>query len=120
MDLYVNIVVCVPRLVLDGDFNAHSAWNSIREFLGVTVFLDVDFVLNSMIVLLDVFGLGISYVDFVLNSRIVFLDVFGLRISGVIRSGRCIKPAFFWIYGILKVPIPKRIPIYQCHQPGAG
>lgn len=84
------------------------------------VFLDVDFVLNSMIVLLDVFGLGISYVDFVLNSRIVFLDVFGLRISGVIRSGRCIKPAFFWIYGILKVPIPKRIPIYQCHQPGAG
>ena len=36
MDLYVNIVVCVPRLVLDGDFNAHSAWNSIREFLGVT------------------------------------------------------------------------------------
>lgn len=88
--------------------------------LSVCVFLDVDFVLNSMIVLLDVFGLGISYVDFVLNSRIVFLDVFGLRISGVIRSGRCIKPAFFWIYGILKVPIPKRIPIYQCHQPGAG
>ncbi len=36
MDLYVNIVVCVPRLVLDGDFNAHSARNSIREFLGVT------------------------------------------------------------------------------------
>ena len=39
MDLYVNIVVCVPRLVLDGDFNAHSAWNSIREFLGVTHYL---------------------------------------------------------------------------------
>ena len=36
MDLNVNIVVCVPRPVLDGDFNAHSAWNSIREFLGVT------------------------------------------------------------------------------------
>ena len=36
MDLYVNFVVCVPRPVLDGDFNAHSAWNSIREFLGVT------------------------------------------------------------------------------------
>ncbi len=35
MDLNVNIVVCVPRPVLDGDFNAHSAWNSIREFLGV-------------------------------------------------------------------------------------
>jgi hypothetical protein len=37
MDLYVNIVVCVPRPVLDGGFNAHSAWNSIREFLGVTM-----------------------------------------------------------------------------------
>ena len=36
MDLNVNIVVCVPRPVLDGDFNTHSAWNSIREFLGVT------------------------------------------------------------------------------------
>jgi hypothetical protein len=36
MDLYVNFVVCVPRPVLDGGFNAHSAWNSIREFLGVT------------------------------------------------------------------------------------
>ncbi len=36
MDLFVNIVVCVPRLVLDGDFNAHSAWDSNREFLGVT------------------------------------------------------------------------------------
>nr|AAN04182.1 Putative retroelement [Oryza sativa Japonica Group]AAP52301.1 retrotransposon protein, putative, Ty3-gypsy subclass [Oryza sativa Japonica Group] len=35
VDLNVNIVVCVPRPVLDGDFNAHSAWNSIREFLGV-------------------------------------------------------------------------------------
>nr|ABF95942.1 retrotransposon protein, putative, unclassified, expressed [Oryza sativa Japonica Group] len=37
VDLNVNIVVCVPRLVLDGEFNAHSAWNSIREFLGVTL-----------------------------------------------------------------------------------
>ena len=27
--------LCTPP-VLDGDFNAHSAWNSIREFLGVT------------------------------------------------------------------------------------
>uniref|UniRef100_A0A0E0BKA3 Uncharacterized protein n=1 Tax=Oryza glumipatula TaxID=40148 RepID=A0A0E0BKA3_9ORYZ len=25
-----------PRLVLDGDFNTHSAWDSVREFLGVT------------------------------------------------------------------------------------
>ena len=36
MGLNVNIAVCVPWPVLDGDFNAHSAWNSIREFLGVT------------------------------------------------------------------------------------
>jgi hypothetical protein len=36
MDLYVNIVVCVPWPVLDKSFNAHSAWNSIWEFLGVT------------------------------------------------------------------------------------
>nr|AAM74338.1 Hypothetical protein [Oryza sativa Japonica Group]AAP53079.1 retrotransposon protein, putative, Ty3-gypsy subclass [Oryza sativa Japonica Group] len=36
VDLNVNIVVCVPRPVLDGDFNAHSAWNSTQEFLGVT------------------------------------------------------------------------------------
>nr|BAD25360.1 HGWP repeat containing protein-like [Oryza sativa Japonica Group] len=42
VDLNVNIVVCVPRLVLDGDFNAHSAWNSIREFLGVTVYVFTD------------------------------------------------------------------------------
>ncbi len=36
MDLYINFIVCVPRPVLDGAFNAHSTWNSIREFLGVT------------------------------------------------------------------------------------
>ena len=36
MELYVNFVVCGPRPVLDGGFNAHAAWNSIREFLGMT------------------------------------------------------------------------------------